>query len=547
MLVFPIAALETDIPTADYELIISEETNESESIAITSSTYSPVSSVLITNESVMNPSSNWNAIQNPRSDSNYFEKIVSVPYLNVSDLILTVSAFVVDGPLEISMEGSSTIGQTGEYCKVITHMVPEVDSNYPGRASIEYIRITFASTDWNVIDEIYFSLEAIFTDIVCPVTVDLQRTNGESMYLLPEFRTIYDNDAFPYFHFEDDVFIVFQPNVTIYIPNGNYSLVFQWMEYNHSFTDLLIMNESIHLTLRITSVRLDVESLQKIPLVAIEVQYHAAYGYRHMYEEEYMIKESPSFYIPSGNIVRIIVEGGPTGSHYKPHFIFIFEAGDDNNVTLIVDENWILVGNIAFTPARAAMFLSSIFIIGLVVVVARKQLSKSPIYGPFMLLLLGSLLPTVEVIYQRYISPTTFPLYSLYSERSSYSLQFATMQTQLDGSITTISSAVDLDYAIMGPFSFFFLCMAFLGVALEVVGKERVGDIQEVLFVIGLVGTPTYQLVYILYFVHNVVPGVGLLVSSFAVLLSLALVARMNKSQRYNASPDDTLETLKVR
>jgi len=535
MLVFPIAALETDIPTADYELTLGEETNESESIEISNSTYSPVSSVLVTNESVKSPTSYWTAIHFPGSDSSYFEKIVSVPYINVSDLILTVSAHIVEGPVEISMEENSVIGQTGEKSKLVVHMVPDVDAYHTGRSSTEYIRITIDRTDWDVIDEIYFSLEAVFTENVCPITIDLQRTNGESMYLLPEFRTIHDYNALPYYHFEEFLFIVFQPNVTLFIPNGNYSLSFHWMEYSHSFVDLSIMNESLRLILRIKSVRLDVESLQKIPGLAIEVDYHGSYGYRHMYNEEYMIKGSPSFYLPSENTVHIWVEGRPSESLDRPHFDFVFEAGEDHDVTLLVDENWIIVGNVAITPSRTVMFVSVFLIVGTILAFARKKIWMNPIFAPFILLLLGNLLPVFNVSSQRFRAPVTSPIYSIYQEFSYTSLTFDTTYSHIDESILTISNRGGIESflpaTIMAQLSFVMLFIVFLGVVFEIIEKRS--DTSEAFFLLGLFATPifhSYNFAY--FFASEITIGVGFFVMILAIPLWLVLITRKNQAIR---------------
>lgn len=534
MLVFPLAALETDIPTADYELEFGEESNESESMDIAFSSYSPVSSVLVTNESVMDPSNYWDALHYPGEDSNYYAKVVNVPYLNVSDLMFTVTTYIVEGPLELSMKGNSTIGQAGEHCQLVVHEIPEVNPDFPERASTDYIRITFNSTNWEDIDEIYFSLEVTFTEIVCPVKLDLQRTNGECMGQLQEFRTVYDYTAIPTIQFGDFPFIVTYPNVTVYLPNGNYSVRFQWLDYSHSFSNLTILNESLYITLRIRSTRLDVNSLQKIPFIAIRISY-SSYDLDKMYEDV-MIKDSPSFYVPSENTVRVFVIGRPITpqlTQHKSHFDFYLNTGGNRNVTLSVNENWIMVGTVAFSPARWLMVLSSIVIIILTLAIGRKEIKSSPVYAPFLLLLVGSLLPVINVTFQKYIQPLTYPLYSPYSVTTSTSLTFATLYSTTDNSVTTISSIGIFNGTIMSSLSFFILFIAYSCLVFEIL-KVKENSLQEIFFIMAIILMPVLQLRYyfslpiIFYNDYIVSLSIGFLLTVIAPVIWLVQSIRRN-------------------
>ena len=534
MLVFPIAALEKNIPIADYELVVGEESNRTESMELTSSFYTPVSSILITNESVMDPSAYWNAIHFPGSDSNYYEKIVSVPYINVSDLIFTVTASVVEGPLEIEIEENSTIGQTGSLCRLIAHVVPEVTQSHPEHASVEYVRIQFNSTDWDAKDAIYFSIEATFTNIVCPVTIDLQRTNGKSMYTLPEFRTIHRDEAIPNLHVGNYGFVFFKPNTTIYIPNGDYSIIFEWLGYSHAFGNVTLQNESIYLELRIKSTRLDVHATQKIPWLYIVITY-TNYDLDWLYDEWYMIKDSPVFYLPSVYTVHVWVNGEPAEARSHYHFDFNLETGTDRNVTLTVNENWIVFGGLAFTPSRLLMFQLVFLIIGTIIVYARRELWTNPIFVPFLLLLMGSLLPTININSQRYTLPVTSPIYAIYQELTSNSLAFDTAYSRIDGSICTISSIGSLESlmtSLLAAFSFASLFIAFLGVVLEIIGKK--GDIPEVLFFLGLFFVASFQLYYYFTFhnVSNLTLGYGFFITVLAIPLWFVLSARKDQFQR---------------
>lgn len=528
MFIIPIATLETSIPTASFELVNGVEIDESERVIVNSSAYSPISSVTLINESVMSSDNYWIKIQHPSSNFTRFFRTITVPFLNVSEIILGISAYIVTGPLEISMYiypwRNSTTGQTGEYCEIVRSMSPDELVIRPNGPNQMQISIDIVGLDLNGIDQLYFSLQVVFTDIQCPVTIDLQRTNGESMYNLPEFRTLSD---VPEFRFNEFSFLLSEANDTIFLPNGNYSLSFHWRGYNYFSNNISITNESLYLVVRIKSVRLDVVSVQRIPGLKIEVSRYS----NGLYHQSFLIKDSPSFYLPSDSSVIVEVVGSPFGSlnSYTTHFRTVVQAGSNRNITILVDENWILVGEIAITPGRLIILGTAVLIIGIIVLLSRKKLISDSIYAPFILLIVSNILPVAEFTLQRYTSPTTLPLYSLYSESYSVSLGIATSTSRMNDTVTAIANASTYDISTI---SYVLLLLAFVGVMFEILKEEINIEYPEELIGFTILLTLIIQCLYFAYslsrafYAITVTIGIGPFVTGLTFLLWIVLNQR---------------------
>ncbi|MHA2353371.1 MAG: hypothetical protein ACXABX_09655, partial [Candidatus Thorarchaeota archaeon] len=429
--ILPIAAFDRGIPTATYEILYGGEIDENESINTSSTPFSPVSSVLLLNDSVMG-SDTWLKQKQLSSNRSWFSKQITIPYLNVNETTFKLSAFVVSGPLEIRMSiypfpyenrSETVIGQTGEYSEIVRQASPDEYDDYQSEG-LSWVHIYIPGYNWSVIDELYFSIEVLFNIPHCPVMIDLQRTNGESIYESQELRTIYDEENFPKFFINDSVFHLSKPNDTIFLHCGNHSLSFRWFGYSHSFRDVSVHNESLYLEVRIKSVRLDVESVQRVPGVVITIGEY--FGHDELYGEQIMIKDSPSFYLPSGRHETVRVEGNPLSSSYPTHFLFDLDFGNNRNVTLLINENWILIGNIAFTPGKLVVLILSLLILTLTLILSRRKMANSSVVGPFILLFLGSIFPTLSTVVQLWHSPLTLPLYSYYTKSISWSPVIAT-------------------------------------------------------------------------------------------------------------------------
>jgi hypothetical protein len=206
-------------------------------------------------------------------------------------------------------------------------------------------------------------------------------------------------------------------------------------------------------------VRLDVESLQKIPGLWITVGQHYAGGGDNVYYGKYEIKYAPSFYLPSGIQERIELVGGPVLSYYHNHFQFDLQNGNNRNITLVISENWILFGNVAFTPGTLAILSASITILILTIFLSRKEITKSPVVAPFIFLFLGSILPAYVTIFQEGGLLIAFSP-AICTEISSYA---------------DTATAVYFPYSSFNPIDlalFGFLLLVFLAMLLEVLKDE---------------------------------------------------------------------------
>lgn len=446
MAVFSLATLETSIPTASYEIINDTEIVGSESIEITNSSFPSGSSVLLLNDSVLSEGNYWykRSYSSFNSDYSRFSRMVTIPVLNLSEIILRVSAFIIEGPLNISMDyvqgwfnRASIIGHTGEYCEIVVHLSPEdymTRINGPNQLSVG---IGFEGLNWSVVDQLYFSIQVEFTDIQIPVTIDLQRTNAESMFLLPEFRMIKEK---PKFRFGDYSFVLSQANDTIFLSNGNFTLSLNWWGYNENFNNVAVMNQSLHLVIRIKTVRLDVESIQNIPGLKIHV---GNSWLDQLYSSLYEITDSPSFYLPPGSEIPIECEGGPGGHQSQDHFDFMLQSGLNRNISLIVSENWIFLGNIGFTPGRLLILFASLIILGLTIILARKEMATSSVFVPFILIFLGYIIPSVEVTRLIWPYPVTYDATAFTTTSDVVSVGSVTSISSWSGSATTIARAMD--------------------------------------------------------------------------------------------------------
>jgi hypothetical protein len=487
MIIIPIAGLERSIPVASYEIAYGEEIDLNESIGITSSPHIPVSSVILVNDSVMSSNSGWDKIKY-RYNYSQFSKVITIPFLNVSEITIRLSAHVVIGPQTVfltippSSRWENTTGQTGELIEIVKHATPvEYVRDPKGPCLVRFI-IELKGLDWSVIDQLYFSIQVSFTVSQCPMMIDLQRTNGESIYDLQEFRRA---GYKPSLLFDDFEFLLGQSNDTIFLPNGNYSLTIRWRDYTHIFSDISILNESLIIEIRIKSVRLDVEALQKIPGLVIAVGQYDWYTIDDLYYEVFMIKDSPSFYLPSGMQEQIEVEGGPADSYHRNHFQFNLQTGSNRNITLVINENWILFGNIAFTPGRLAILFVSIIVLILTIFLSKKQITKSSVVAPFIVLFLGSILP-VFVTIDQINYPITLPIRSYYTRSLAWSPVISTTISSYTGTVTAIYSSYASFLNPVGLVLFILLFIVFLGVLFEVLKDEINTEYSDFLIAVPL-------------------------------------------------------------
>lgn len=533
MLVIPFAAMEQRIPRASYEIINGEEINDDESVELTSSPFSPVSSVLLLNDSLLSTDDNWYKRQDIYYNKTRITRTITVPHLNVSDIVFTLSAFIVTGPLDISIvfdewhNRVNTTGQTGEYCELVKHAFQELHV----RDGQIWVSITFDGVDWGVFDHLYFSIEVEFTVSQCPVTIDLQRTNGESMYFLQEFRTIF-YDMRPLLKFNEHEFILSQVNDTIFLPNGNYTLAVEWGSYDFSFNDIAVTDESLTLVIRIKSIRLDVESTQNIPgLIIVAGDYD---NQPYLYPKGFYVRDSPSFYLPSGSTQPFICEGDPDREHTY-HFTVNLQAGDNRNITLLVSENWILVGNVAFTPGRFIILIVSMLAIGLTILISRKKLFTSSIYAPFVFLLLGNILPALEVIGPFWERANTLPLYTQYAQTYAESLGISSSASSVNGSVITISGADRFVAYTLGPLSFILLLVACAGLLFEYLREELDSESPDFLIATPILCLIFFQWFYVIAKMINpwestVTIGLGSFLTVIAFLLWFIQFKRKGKT-----------------
>lgn len=459
MLLIPIASLGWRIPRASYEIIYSEEFEESESVEIIRFPYSPVSSVILLNDSLLSPSNNWFREQNVRFNTSSIQRLVSIPKLNVSKIIFRLWAYVVSGPMNITLIYYhwpyifTVTGEEGEYCEIVRNAtVGDLPDDDP-----IWVSATIDGLDWNVVSQLYLSIQVEFTVNVCPVTIDLQRTNGESLFLLQEFYLMRNP---PIVKLNGHGFRLSQVNDTIYLPNGNFFLEVDWVSYQHSYTDISLTNESLIIDVRLKTVRLDVEAYQKIPGLTIEItDFYSFSEYNYFY-----LKDSPSFYLPPETYRIIEVQGEPNDYHNPYHFSIGLDYGENRNITLLVSENWIVIGNWAFTPGILAILFASVLVLLLTLYISRQKIRESTVFLPFILLFLGNLMPSIAITSSKSY-PTALPLYSQYTETQLISMGIDISIYRVDDSVTAVSCVNASQF--VNQLLFTLLLIVFLGMIFE--------------------------------------------------------------------------------
>jgi hypothetical protein len=526
---------EGGIPTATYELIPSNPIDDDESIEISSSPQSPVTSALLLNESVLSPDSIWFEERYGWTGGIYLSRQFPIPRMNVSTITLRLSATVAKGPININLRYyfmSSAInvnGSSGETVEMVKDLLPDD----LGLSELAWIAITLNSTDTSALDHLYFSISAVYTTEMLPVTMDLQRTNGESLFNLPELYTIYQTLYRPYILLDAYRFYISQVNDTLFLPAGNYSLSVIWIHYHHSFGNISLANESLYLELRIKTVRLDVESLQKIPGMAIYVE---TAGYHSFYYDEIMIADDPSFYLPSMSHVTITVRGGVESSYWPLHFYFYIDYYENQNITLVVNENWILIGNVAFTPGRFIMLIGLISIFILTIMISRRELLTSSIYLPFLLLFLANTLP----IYSRYEirgeGPYRIPFFIWYIKTETVSSGISTSITSVNCTATAISSAGSEIAIPVGLISSILLLFVLLTVIYEYLRNEGNPETSDFPVIASIMCSLVIQTAFFVgvffsshcYFMFSLGPGLAFTV--LALVMWVVLFKRQGKT-----------------
>lgn len=517
MLIIPIASQERQIPIATYETINGEESETSESVEIAKSPCTPVTFSTVLNDSLLNSNDSWFIVQDYFNGRTEFRRTIAVPRFNVFVMNVSLSINVVTGPLGIRMDYGGSIEdiicQSGEPCEVVRN-VPSYEYESDGLIPI-YIMIE--SADWSVIDYLCFSLQVEFSSGQCPVTIDLQRTNGESMFLLQEFSAILNR---PTILFGEHEFHLSKVNDTLFLPNGNYLLSVDWESYEPSFTNVTITNESLMINIKIKSVRLNIESMQKIPGLVIYMG--------GLIDEDYiplLLKDSPSFYLPSGNAMIIEVRGEPSNRMDPLHFRIDLDAGDNRNITLLVYENWILVGGLAFTPGRLVILTASILVLTLTLFISRKNLISGSINLPFILIFLASITPSYQTTSDVWWV-LTLPLYSTCIETELISLGIDISVVSYSGSTVAIMQTGEYALQPINQMLFIAMLVPLIGVLYDYLRKEWDSEFPDF-----LIAVPIFLLILIqwslvvsrlgdAYFYHGnyVTIGLGPILASLAFI-----------------------------
>lgn len=391
---FPIYALiEYRSPTPTITIEASDEIDVAESLLISSESYTPTPIITVLNDTSVEGNNAWRASYS-RDDLTLFQRFVNIPLRNITEVIIGASFNVTGESKEIRIycEGTynTTMSQTVQ--KLSLTIRPPLSSfwayNHSGLTQRAVLRIEIQG-DYTKSIPIPITgvwIQAVKNATLYPVSLDIQRTNGVSLYSNQVMRDIQlGSYSCPKIEFKLDDLIWFgavyptQTNDTILLPTGNFTLYFDWYSYQLN-TTVYVPEAALHLVWRVKSVRVDVKLMYNIP------------GYKVIWSShDYQLTESPSIILRSG--------GGNWSSTvwYPNGWTFASTSlGANRNITFWVNPNLVVLGPFAITPLKFILIVSLLTIICILGMTQIMRLSSSAKLIPFSFVVLSYILPWIH-------------------------------------------------------------------------------------------------------------------------------------------------------
>lgn len=402
-----IPIVETRISYAHISPDYSEDVAGVEQCIISSTSYIPESIVTIVNDTTLQLGYLWEvSYSNP---SNYnpvglstFARTVNVPVLNITSLSFEISFYVQNGPRSLTL----TIQDKQNRGRIYTEDTAHISSNQNATLSITI------SPDIFDIDEDIWAAYSIYTTIeaeghynedfviksytitaevsadLYPVIVDIQRTNGESLFSYPTFSETYDYYPWNFIMSFSDVNSTYYAHLTefnehIFLPPNMYNITFQAGQRTLNATLEHMANAAI-VEWRLQTLKIDIVPTQNLPDYGIKItsSYSDYYGT--------LITEKPSFILlaPKENFTVTII-----GRSHLETNSFLIAGGENRNITLTVNYNLIDLGFISITLGRLIMLISGVLsIIILLILMSIFKLGKDR-FLPFMFLIMSYMVP----------------------------------------------------------------------------------------------------------------------------------------------------------
>jgi hypothetical protein len=400
--------VEPRIDSPEIEIIEGNEVDVSEELLVSHESYTPRETVTLLNKTTLDRS-RWIIKEN------YAIYVFTVPIVNVSAITIGLTFRTFDKTLQINLneyvtnlENTTIINphESDDLKLRIPYLLMKrtTTDNWFQQLAIE---LDFENHDFDDFQVTQFWIQASTFQDLYPVTIDIQRTNGESLFSNPTTVAL-SEEPYLYFNYSSlgsaTYFSPAQVNETLLLIPGYYDISFRWEDYQ-LYGNVTVTNSSAHIVWRIKCVRIDVEMAQD--LSGLVVSFDS--GYDHYYYDFLMVY-SPSFYLPSEESVTITIRNW--ASSYSGSWNAGYSSlslGLNMNVTLRVDPGLISVGGVSITQMRLTIFtVCFLFILSLVLVVVVKRESVVK-FLPLLILFISIVLPWIQVSHKETI-PYSTPL-----------------------------------------------------------------------------------------------------------------------------------------
>ncbi len=377
------------------EVVEGDEVDEPAGLILSYESYTPEDSVTLLNQTTLDRS-RWDITKW------YAGYVLTVPIVNVSAIIIGMTVRALDESLQINMseyetkiENSTSLAPNESDQLQIQIPYLMMRSTYRNNWFKQLIIILeFVDHDFDDFVVTNFWVQALTIADLYPITMDIQRTNGESLYSNPTSVGLWDD---PEIHFnyttlgDSTLFKPAQVNETLLLLPGRYELSLRWGD-NNLVAEVSVSNNSAVVYWRVRCIRIDTELAQDISGLSITID-----GNYHHYYYDFLLVYSPSFYMPPGQYASVEIYCTSRAFSGFSRLTFYLDLGENMNMTVRVNPGLISVGNTSITLGRVLIFsVSFLFVLSLVIVMIQKRGSMVKLL-PLLILFTGLFLPWMQI------------------------------------------------------------------------------------------------------------------------------------------------------
>ena len=498
-------------PVPSITIEAGEEVDVAESLLISSEAYSPNSVVTTLNDTVIENGNIWRVWYEDYRDRSKFERYVNAPLRNITEIILGVSFSVEEGPREVSIYCynilNSTSGLSGQNKTLTLRVSPDEFSGYQYSELVERFKLTI-NVGGNYEEGITitgFWVQAVLNATLYPISIDVQRTNGVSLFSNPTTRDLqsfslssprlelFDNNSTHIGRFTPT-----QSNDTMLLPAGYYNHSIKWSTFE-IYSSFNISDEAIHLVWRIRTVRMDIKQIHHV--FASYVDYSYSFGYN-----RYAIIAEPTFYFPPDGNWTITIQGGSISVQET------ISVGSNQNITVWIDPNTIVIGPLAFTPGKFVLLVSMLLMICIIGIAHITKKMSSTKLIPYILVAISYILPWVHYAYKTSFPATVPPYPYLIYYAESPGISSTSYST--NDSLAFVSRTYNEGFLLL---YYTLLFMALAGFLLDEIEIKGVSEHATNLFAFSLLAIFVVEVAYAFHILSiasaenylAVIPGIG--------------------------------------